>query len=395
MKVAKVIIGAGWGDEGKGLLTDYWAAGSAGISDTVVVRFNGGAQAGHTVQLPDGRRHVFSHLGAGTFAGARTFLSRFFICNPFLLNKELMCLGTDLRPAYQIAEMAPLTTPYDMLINQVVEQVRGANRHGSCGVGINETITRNHTEYCTYAKDFLEPRALRIKLERIKNEYLPARFKALGVTEIPDWAKEALESKIAETYMTFGEHLVAPYLTKDDVAFASASNIIFEGAQGLLLDEYHRWFPHVTRSRTGLHNVLTLALEAGIEKLEVVYVTRSYATRHGAGPFPREDFNLKFPDETNVPNPHQGALRFGYLDLDLLVETIHSDMDLTTGRIRMTPAIAVTCLDQQSDGVPYWRGNKLQFDPITSRFPIIVKEALGFNLAYASWGPTRNTLFWV
>ena len=69
------IIGANYGDEGKGLLTDYYAAKS---KHSVVVRFNGGPQAGHTVVTPEGKRHVFSHYGSGTLAGAQTFLSKHF-----------------------------------------------------------------------------------------------------------------------------------------------------------------------------------------------------------------------------------------------------------------------------------------------------------------------------
>jgi len=80
MNEANVVIGANYGDEGKGAAVDRLAT-EAG-AQCLVVRFNGGAQAGHTVETPDGRRHVFSHFGAGSFAGARTFLSRFFVSNP-------------------------------------------------------------------------------------------------------------------------------------------------------------------------------------------------------------------------------------------------------------------------------------------------------------------------
>src|SRR5262249_48902654 len=93
-------------------------------------------------------------------------------------------------------------------------------------------------------------------------------------------------------------------------------NIVFEGAQGLLLDEYHRFFPHVTRSRTGLANVVDLCQAMGdIDRLDVYYVIRPYMTRHGEGPFPSYDPDMSFPDPTNHPNPWQGTLRFGALDV--------------------------------------------------------------------------------
>lgn len=82
---ARVVIGSSFGDCGKGLVTDYLCSQGAGI----VVRFNGGANAGHTVVTPDGQRHVFSHFGSGTLLGVPTFLSSFFVCNPIQFAKEL------------------------------------------------------------------------------------------------------------------------------------------------------------------------------------------------------------------------------------------------------------------------------------------------------------------
>ncbi|HCB15329.1 MAG TPA: adenylosuccinate synthase, partial [Gammaproteobacteria bacterium] len=114
---AQVVIGAQFGDEGKGRWVDYYAAKNS--DDGIVIRFNGGAQAGHTVVTPDGRRHVFSHIGSGAFAGAKTFLSRFFVCNPILFLKErekLAALG--IKPVTGIDPASPVTTPYDMMINQ-------------------------------------------------------------------------------------------------------------------------------------------------------------------------------------------------------------------------------------------------------------------------------------
>ena len=112
--------------------------------DGIVVRFNGGAQAGHTVVTPEGRRHVFSHIGSGTFAGAATFLSRFFVSHPLLFLKEWEVLAAQgVRPVVYVDPDSPVTTPYDMMINQIIEQEQGAARHGSCGLGFGETLERN------------------------------------------------------------------------------------------------------------------------------------------------------------------------------------------------------------------------------------------------------------
>ncbi len=139
---ALVIIGSNFGDEGKGLLTD-WAAAPFG-NDCIVARFNGGVQAGHTVVLPDGRRHIHSHFGSGTLAGAATFLGQHFVSNPLLFFRETAALEK-LRielPLVYADERGLVSTPFDMLINQIVEAARGSRKHGSCGLGFGETIER-------------------------------------------------------------------------------------------------------------------------------------------------------------------------------------------------------------------------------------------------------------
>ena len=85
MKKAYAVIGANFGDEGKGLMTDLFCRTDSSV---INIRSNGGAQAGHTVCTSDGKRHIFSHIGSGSFAGADTYLSEFFILNPMLFSRE-------------------------------------------------------------------------------------------------------------------------------------------------------------------------------------------------------------------------------------------------------------------------------------------------------------------
>ena len=121
--------------------------------------------------------------------------------------------------------------------------------------------------------------------------------------------------------------------------FLQDKNIIFEGAQGLALDMDGPNFPHVTRSNTGLTNVLPLAKLLDLE-LDVIYVTRTYLTKHGAGPLPKE-FTPDPPihDETNMPHDYQGVLRFAELDVVDLALRITTDMDLAPKRINASLAI--------------------------------------------------------
>lgn len=370
---AHVVIGAGFGDEGKGLMTDYLSDES-----TLVVRFNGGAQAGHTVVTPEGRRHVFHHVGSGTFRGAATLLSRHFICNPLLLRKELAELE-GVRPDIRVDARAAVTTPWDMAINQLVERKRGDRAHGSCGVGINETVTR-HALHPLKVLDIL---SVDTALKDIQENWVPARLAALDISRF-DAEQAGLGDMLfsSEGTIAFAEicrdflHRVTIAIDDDEVA--TAHRVVFEGAQGLLLDEHcTRFFPHVTRSRTGLPNVMALARTAELTHLDVVYVTRAYATRHGAGPFPQHVPALSYPDDTNQPHQWQGTMRFGVLDTAMLASAIEEDRK--TPGIAHTASIVVTHLDQMEG---------------TNTIMKSVTEATGLPIQYGSWGPTRDDIGW-
>ena len=351
---ARVVIGAQFGDEGKGQAVAGYAATTGG--DGIIIRYNGGAQAGHTVVAPDGRRHVFSHVGSGGFAGAATFLSRWFVSHPMLFLKELAALAAlGVNPVVLVDPASPVTTPYDMLINQIVERARGHGRHGSCGVGFGETIERNLTpRHALTVGDLADP-ALADRLDAIRRDYAPARLNRLGYgaayLENADLFQS--EAVLAHFVEDAGRFLEA--VTVSEARTATRGRIVlFEGAQGLRLDQDRGFFPYVTRSNTGLRNVLELAGELGMERLEVSYVTRAYLTRHGAGPLPHELPDKPYPgieDATNRPNPYQGTLRFGWLDLDGLGQAMAADL----ADARQFPALTVsarlrvTCLDQLGD----------------------------------------------
>lgn len=386
MKRAAAVIGAGFGDEGKGLITDYLCMKTP---RALVVRFNGGAQAGHTVQSPDGRRHVFHHFGAGSFTGATTYLSQFFIVNPLLWRQEhrdLVKLG--IQPTVFVDRAALVTTPYEMLVNQEAETARGNGRHGSCGVGINETIIRDE-HFPIRAADIQKPALLRDRLDHVRKVIAPKRLADVGVSHPTALTEQMLESDdFADWFASVcGEFGRAVTFVEGDFLRRATDDIVFEGAQGLLLDQDHHFFPHVTRSKTGLTNVLVLAGQADIEHIDVAYVTRAYLTRHGAGPFPTEEDHLAFDDPTNRPHPFQGALRFGWLDIALTKSAIDKDLSLTD-RISVTKTLAVTCLDQVEGGVQIrLPGGRLEMLP--SELPEELLNELGMTEGLVSYGPTR------
>jgi len=395
MRKARVVIGANFGDEGKGLMTDYFTSGISGYSgyssdDTVVIRFNGGAQAGHTV-INNGRRHVFHHFGSGTLSGASTFLSRYFIVNPILFRKEYDELKRfGIEPVVFADLNCRVTTPLDMMINQILEDSRGDKRHGSCGIGIHETVKRDEV-YPLRVKDLFNSKNVGRCCEFFRKSYINFRLDELGVTD----------SKFEKRFSKYldSKEIIKRYL--DDVDFfmdsvnkteVAITNVIFEGAQGLLLDQDHEFFPHVTCSKTGLHNVRILAKEFGIDFLDVTYVTRCYTTRHGAGPFPNEISDLPYhlvKDDTNQYNTYQGKLRFGWLDLDLLAKTISSD---TAGGKNEEISLAITCLDQ----IPIMEKiSAIKSGKLRSFGTANILSHVGVKCGYASLGPSSLDVYTV
>ena len=298
---ARVVIGASFGDEGKGLVTDYLCATEgAGM----VVRFNGGAQAGHTVVLPDGTRHVFRHFGSGSLAGAPTFLSQFFICNPLVGLKEAdQLLDLGLAPTLYAHPNCLVTTFADMMINQMREDARGDKRHGSVGVGIHETIRRSDIpELKITMSDLWNNISLEKRMYEICGKY--AEYRTGKKIEHPD-VMIANFIKFCELFA----NAVHP------LGIGQCKDPVFEGAQGLLLDQDNKeYFPHLTHSKTGMHNVRILCKQAGIDDIDAYYVSRTYLTRHGAGKLPNEDPAMKYEDNTNAAHPYQGKLRFAPID---------------------------------------------------------------------------------
>lgn len=386
---AIAVVGSSWGDEGKGNLTDHFST-----PDTVVVRFNGGAQAGHTV-VRNGKRHVFHHFGSGTFQGATTFLSKFFINNPILYFQELEVLRSiGFEPVVYADSKGDVTTPWDMMINQIIEESRGDGRHGSCGVGINETIKRSEMFSLTFG-DLQFKCLIQDTCRAISTQWVPDRLHALGVEPSNEWLARLESDDIFEKYIEYcceyrksvraarlGRAALNSVLTMQN-----CSNIVFEGAQGLLLDEDHYFFPHVTHSHTGLKNVIELADNNYLDALDVVYVTRAYATRHGAGPFPREVADLRYSDLTNVNNSWQGTIRFGHLDADLLAESISQDLrHVNDANLTVQHGLAVTCLDQVTDAVSVWNHGVLSTVTRTELSSLLFNK-IGAKVRMTSFGP--------
>lgn len=403
MKCVKVIIGSNFGDEGKGLMTDYMCSIN---KNPVVIRFNSSAQAGHTVVTPDGKRHVFGHFGSGSLQGVPTFLSKYFSVNPLLFLKEyeeLIEIG--IVPYTMIDLNCPIVIPQDMLLNQIIERHRGDNRHGSCGLGYNESIVRNSIEkYRITCKDIVN-KTYKEKLKLINNEYINIRLAELNLIS----SKDELISKLYDYNISnhFIDDVENNFISKVhiesiDNTMQNYETFVFEGAQGLMLSEDHKYFPHVTHSKTGISNVLDLLQDVKDTKLniEVIYITRSYLTRHGAGPLPHEINKKPFKsitDLTNIPNEFQGTLRFAPLDINLLAENIECDYMKILSKnqddnFNIKKSIAVTCLDQiDNDEAIYFLDNHFMVNNTTTLVEDICMK-VNPHICYLSYGKTRKSI---
>jgi len=364
----KVVIGAGYGDEGKGLVTNYFVhkAIEDGYTNSMVVRYSGGAQCSHTTVLPNGTKHIHSHFGCGTLHGVPTFLSKYMVINVDLFLKELETLNNLKANPYVYVDCDALaTTPFDMMINQLVENKRAeaGQRHGSCGIGVNETVTRSffNDDFKIRAIDLFGGVDLEAKLWKILNDYVSHRLKELDIFKEFYDQFDGLIKNIIIAFLQDTETF------SDNVELSSVNTlnnkfIIFEGSQGLAIDEELGQFPHVTRSIVGLPNVISIMNEMRERKLvydrnlETVYVTRWYNTRHGAGPLENEiDPNTsmhfeKVVENTNITNKWQGKFKFGLLNDDYVTSLINKDMTRSYDEnFNIITRKAITCLDQVSD----------------------------------------------
>lgn len=333
MKI-KIIVGANFGDEGKGLMTDYFSYQAA--NPCLVIKSNGGSQAGHTVTTPDNRKHIFHHFGSGVFTGAETYLAEDFIVNPILFHKEretLLSLGE--KPFCLVHKNCRITTPYDMLINQFAEESRREQRHGSCGMGIYETIIRNEKIPFTLDPFLFGRRKTAALLDDIRENYIPERIKELGIQTIPQEMMQWIQNEnIKENFLDDCEYFQNNISLITKLNLNSYETILFECGQGLLLDQNNtEYMPYLTPSNTGIQNPIKIikSIENNCKEIEICYVTRTYMTRHGAGRFDseckKEEIGNKILDETNISNQFQGNLRYGYFDKDLIINMIKDDLD--------------------------------------------------------------------
>ena len=288
------VIGNNFGDEGKGLAVDHLTL----RRHALVVRHNGGAQAAHTVERDEGR-FVFHELSSGSFNGADTYWASTFYPDLYKLEEEaedFRALSGRKVKIYASPDAA-VTLLYDVFLNQKKEELRGDGKYGSCGMGIWEATRRSGHEFAVTIGDLMGRTAgdIAIIMKKIEDEYMPLRYEKYGISEPLTLERERyadIMARAADKYVTLAE--------REAKLLQGYEDVVFEGGQGLLLDNAREdLWPHTTCSRTNITNPVSIMEANGMRIDEAVYVTRTYLTRHGAGPF-KEDHDLMFEDLTNM-----------------------------------------------------------------------------------------------
>ena len=409
---AYVTVGLAFGDEGKGATVDYLARLHGAL---LVVRYSGGPQAGHNVVLEDGRRHRFSQFGSASFLpGVRTHLSRHMLVEPYAMANEAEVFNRtmgegDVMERTSVDPLCPVITPYHWMLNRLREEARGEARHGSCGMGVGELRAMQATpvrtlEVC-HLGDYRRTAGILADIKECVVE------QARGINRLSPYCL-GIEGedvhKLAEFYKYFIRRI---RLAENSDAIETMRNCVtvFEGAQGVLLDEDFGFVPHNTWTKTTAANANVMIRDAGIPST-TVGVVRTYFTRHGPGPFVSE-CEPSIEDRHNGTAAWQGRFRTGLFDLAALRYSLRY-----AGGV---DEIALTCIDQVGPffeyvdayrmpdgriiknvgelGTPCPASDLDGAAPIVEKkrvggnsTPDIFQELIGLSVSHVSWGETAT-----
>ncbi|KNE28134.1 MULTISPECIES: adenylosuccinate synthase [Achromobacter] len=277
-----VVIGTQWGDEGKGKIVDWLAESVQGV-----VRFQGGHNAGHTLWI-NGKKTILRLIPSGIMhPGVTCFIGNGVVLSPEALLKEieeLEAAGLDVRSRLQISEICPLILPYHVAIDKAREARKGEGKIGTTGRGIGPAYEDKVARRALRVQDLFNPSLFDEKLAEVLDyhnfvltKYLGAE--AVSANEVRDQAM-ALAPAIAPMVKDVSSNLYAMQ--------QEGKRILFEGAQGALLDVDHGTYPFVTSSNC-VAGAASAGAGVGPQQLDYVLgITKAYTTRVGSGPFPTE-----------------------------------------------------------------------------------------------------------
>jgi adenylosuccinate synthase len=353
-----VIVGAQWGDEGKGKVVDLLARES-----DIVARYNGGPNAGHTI-VANGETWKLRHMPSGILWGKECVIGAGCVVDPGVFVEELNELegrgiSTEL---VRLSGNAHVIMPWHLVIDRASERRLGKLKIGTTRRGIGPTYADKAYRLGIRLQDLFDPKILRQKIEVALAE------KNVWLERVYDDAPLALE-ELAERYESHAQRL-RPYLADTsllvDRALRSGKEVLFEGAHGTLLDIDHGTYPFVTSSPT-LSGGAATGIGIGPTRIDAVTgVAKAYVTRVGEGPFPTE---IEGPDQERVRElgGEFGTVtgrerRCGWLDLVALRYAV---------RLNGITALALTKLDVLSAfaELPVCTRYRLEDGDETGEFP--------------------------
>ncbi|MGN2339810.1 adenylosuccinate synthase [Clostridium cagae] len=332
---AFIVLGAQWGDEGKGKMTDYLAEEAE-----VVVRFQGGNNAGHTVEVGDKQYKLHLIPSGILYDDKLNVIGNGVVVDPKALFEEINYLegvGVNVTPEKLIiSDRAQLIMPYHKTLDVLKEKARGKNDIGTTGKGIGPCYTDKFERCGIRVCDLMHEDVFKEKLEeniRMKNEYIT---KVLG-------GEPLSFSEILNEYLEFAKKL-RPFVQDTSVKvydnIKANKTVLFEGAQGMLLDIDYGTYPYVTSSNTTAGGVCS-GIGVGPNMVtNAVGITKAYTTRVGKGPFPTElldetgDWIREKGHEYGVTTGR--SRRCGWLDLVIVK---------TAARVSGLTSLAVTKID--------------------------------------------------
>jgi len=274
------VVGCQWGDEGKGKIVDYLSAQA-----DYVVRFQGGSNAGHTIKVGD-ETYRLRLLPSGVLHRKKLVIANGVVVDPEVLLKEISDLkAKGFNPDLALSDRAHITLNYHRLLDAAEEEFKGALRSGTTLRGIGPTYTDKVARYGIRTSDLLDPDTLKQKIAQ--NATLKQKILSL----VYGSNAQISEKELLESCRAYGDSLRS-YITDTSVVLNEAldkeKRVLFEGAQGLLLDIDHGVYPFGTSSNTVAGAVCTGAGIGPTKISEILGVVKAYTSRVGAGPLPTE-----------------------------------------------------------------------------------------------------------
>ena len=415
-----IVVGTQWGDEGKGKIVDLLTE----FAD-VVIRFQGGNNAGHTLVV-DGKKTVMHLVPSGILHhNKRCYIAPGVVVDPAVLVDELEQLarsGVEVKPEnFKLAWQCHVIMPYHKLLDQVRERALGKGKIGTTGRGIGPVYEDKASRTGIRIMDLLKPEELKAKVHfnlAVVNDILTSHY-----------GEQPLTDAFVDEYLAFGQRL-KPYM--DDVVHLThqclnqSRHVLFEGAQGAMLDPDHGTYPYNTSSATVAGGACTGCGVGPRQINEVIGLVKAYTTRVGEGPFPTEltdsigmglrERGGEFGATTGRPR------RCGWLDAVVLRHATRinslsglavTKLDVLSGMDRLRicvgyrhggafydyfpphPEVQAACVPVYED-FPGWQepiGNAREWDdlpPQARRYVSRIADLAGVPVSVLSVGPSRQ-----